>query len=411
MNFNFSVKSTFAFLNVCFVIASSGYVLTTTVYSPIIYNLLFFVGLANLIFICFSKSTPRLNTLSPAFCLFLFLIVLATTTTFFNPSPANFFSNFKFLFLVFFCFTLVICYRPTVLIKLYMEIIYWVCVISLFGYFIVNGLALYEMFPLVYNSNDIAYRSAFFFYSFDGFLSFRNIGVFWEPGVFATMIYFALMLDIYFKYNSYKTFQLVLIVSLITTFSSAGFILFLLYLVFLVLNSSVRFNFKEVFLYVIVVSVLVAVTYTMMDIVSNVGVDPMRVFNKISSYEDNESHRLMSPTLSLNLFLEKPFFGWGMVDGMLKYVEIGNISLTSTSTYYLMAFGVLGSLLIIIPIIFFSTMYSFSFLERMLLFVSYFFIQNKEPHVYFSLSYIVLFYMFIHLANSVYNGRNAAWLK
>lgn len=390
------------FLNVIFLVMSSGYVLTTTKYSPLIYNMIFALSIFNALYFCFSKRNFNKLLFINALIFFILIVSFATFSSILNPSNFNFVSNFKFSFTVLFSLTIAIFFNRKDVIKCYLSVIFWICVISIVGHFFINVIGAGLYLPTVTNSNEVLYRVAFVFFSYDGFLSFRNIGVFWEPGLFATMIFSALILNLYYKVYSNILFDIFLVLTMLTTFSSAGVILLMMFLILYLLNKKLEISFSNVVVFLVFLLSVFTVLYYMLSSMSDIGVDPLRVLDKIMEFQDKESHRLQSPIINFQLFLDKPFFGWGLVDGMKEYVRVGGISLTSTSTFYLMSFGVFGFIFTIVPLLFFILVPRLRMVEKLILTFCYFFILNKEPHVFFSINYVLLISMMTFLVCRFY---------
>lgn len=382
--------------NVLAVVLTSGYVLATTKYAPALYLVLVLMALLNLLFVLMCRVT--LNSRRFYFVIFMlaYLFITVAISSFFNPSAENFSSALKFMIIAIFCSSIIFIYDFKQLAKQYVVVMYWVSISSIFGYLIVNLFQLDLPLPVFTNSNDINYRGALVFYYFDDFLKFRNVGVFWEPGLFATMIFAALIAQHFTFFNKGKYSTAIFLIALITTFSSAAIILLFFYFAFLFFDSKRESNNNYGFFnYIIIAFILVLAFFLMYEAVVSIGVDPMRAFNKILNFSESESHRLLSPTINYSLFIDKPIYGWGLTDGLKSYVGVADISMTSTTTFYLMAFGVLGLLLSISPALILFTRVELGLLQRVILFLAFMFILNKEPHIYFSISYLILMYLSI----------------
>tara|TARA_B110000879_G_C11150446_1_gene504327 strand:- start:1429 stop:1869 length:441 start_codon:yes stop_codon:yes gene_type:complete len=119
-----------------------------------------------------------------------------------------------------------------------------------------------------------------------------------------------------------------------------------------------------------------------------------RPIDKIFNMAEDQETRLASPLILFQLYSDKPIFGWGLNGALEAYISSNqNISLTSTNAYLMAGLGLSGVLYILIPVIGIIRISSLTLFVRLLLTVSYFFIVNKEPHVYFTLTNCLLFFM------------------
>ena len=102
--------------------------------------------------------------------------------------------------------------------------------IALVGYAIGLTKGFVYSLPTFENINDVSYYDGGLFFALNSYSRGRNIGVFWEPGIFAIMITLALFFEIF---DSKKTNTLKLVIfalSLLTTYSTTGYFLFTLIL-------------------------------------------------------------------------------------------------------------------------------------------------------------------------------------
>ena len=391
------------YINLCIIFLTSGYALTTTTYSPLLYSLCFVGSCFILIESSYKKFAVDRRVLIYITIIFSFLLVTSSVSSVLNVSSENTNSLIKFIFVVFFCFLFCLLYNVRTAVRAFLNIFILLCVISLFVYFSVNIFSVDIGLPKITNSNGVTYNVGFFFMYFEGFLQYRNISVFWEPGIFSTFIILSLFLELYFFKNSRKFRILILFLSLLTTFSSSAIVLLFLYFISYGLHSNFKLSIRQVFYSVAAVLVLSSVAYIAFGSAENLGVDPYRVFNKLLNPGETEGHRIMSPINAFEVFTLKPIFGWGLSEGLGAYLSIDKISLTSTSFFYLSAFGIFGvsyALLIIVGGLYLKEL---SYINRILIILLIFIVINKEPHIYFTITYVFLFYLIINAFKSVKN--------
>lgn len=379
-------------------ILTSGYALTTTRYSSSIY-LLCALGVA-LFLIRTLRQDGRINSRKSRIALILLSITLtpALISLFANPNTENAVSLFKLALTMAFGSVIYITFEFQDFQKLFADAIFVICTISLPGYILANFTENLAALPIIHNVNDVGYKFAVFFISFDGFLQYRNIGVFWEPGIFASMIFCALIADLYSHRKIGAIRTIIFFTALTLTFSGAGLILFATYAILAIAHPSEKntrsFSNRVLPALLIILIALISVLHTAQQSESDIFTHVERLASKLTDPEDTQSTRFLSPLVSFNVFLEKPLTGWGLAGAIEQYKLLNNeIALTSTSAHFISAIGVVGAFLTIIPIIGIIRTQQANFVSRLLLVFSYIFILNKEPHTYFTLTHALTFFL------------------
>ena len=192
------------YINLCIIFLTSGYALTTTTYSPLLYSLCFVGSCFILIESSYKKFAVDRRVLIYITIIFSFLLVTSYVSSVLNVSSENTNSLIKFIFVVFFCFLFCLLYNVRTAVRAFLNIFILLCLISLFVYFSVNIFSVDIGLPKITNSNGVTYNVGFFFMYFEGFLQYLIISVFWEPGIFSTFIILSLFLELYFFKNSRK---------------------------------------------------------------------------------------------------------------------------------------------------------------------------------------------------------------
>jgi hypothetical protein len=382
------------YFNICIAIFTSGYALLTTHFSPVIYALCLLSIVGMLIEVYVRKVL--ITKVDFFFISFLVIFVVGTSSisTLLNLSPVNILSFFKFILVILFSYVFCFTYNVKEAVNAFLNVFLFVSILSLIMYIMVNVFNVDLYLFKIENVNGVSYHIGLLYVYLDGFLQFRNVGVFWEPGIYASFITLALCLELFFHDNRRKKRIYILLTTLLTTFSSAAAVFLIVYLfLVVVVQGDIKFNAKKFVVFLIGMFGFCLICYLLYLSAGNLGVDPFRVFDKLLNPEDTEGDRFASPINSLKVFSESPVFGWGLSDGLAQYLSVSTISLTATSFYYLAVFGVFGFFYSVMLIFGISMLRGVSLTSKITIASLVFIILNKEPHVYFTISYIFLFYI------------------
>ncbi len=387
---------------------TSGYALTTTKYSPVIYLSCLAGGAIFTILLSIKIFEVKARKFQLALLLLLVLLLPAVVGTMMNASEENISGLAKFTLAVMFGSILFILFDFRTFEILFSNTVLLICIVSLPLYLIANFTESIGLLPLVKNVNDVGYRFALIFVSFDGFLKYRNVGVFWEPGIFATMIFAALVADLYSK-EKVNAFRVgAFLVALVTTFSGAAIIFFLIYasLIFFYPHRKNGNNIQKQIIPVFAIVFIVCIfSLYMLSSQSGALAYLERLVGKITSPEQTQSARFLSPIIGFQVFFDRPVFGWGFAGALDEYRFLNDeIALTSTSAYLMSAIGVSGVLFTLLPMLGVARQRSLNFPTRILLIFSFLFVINKEPHTYFTLTHALAFFSLAALASR--DGRN-----
>lgn len=110
--------------------------------------------------------------------------------------------------------------------KIFTKFITTMCVVDTLIYFVLQRVGQFSFLPIAYNSNGEGYRIGVIF---NYLLSHpeRNSGIYWEPGLFATMIILSFIMDLTFEKEVPFWRALIYHICIFTTASSAGIVLIL----------------------------------------------------------------------------------------------------------------------------------------------------------------------------------------
>lgn len=371
------------------IIYNSGSVLMT-VNHKVGFVLLFFTFTIFLIRHLRIRENIKLNLFNISFILF---ILMCGCSYLININFVYLDANFRFIVTLGFSFLFVKYVDFDIFIKYYIKITKVIVILSLIPYFLINYLDLniVQNLPIIININGVRYYNGLLFYYYT-YSQSRNMGVFWEPSIFSSLIAMAMVYEICFTKEKPSLINLtIFLLGLITTQSTGGyFLLSLVILLFFFKNAN---TLKSIVLQMgLLVTTLLLYFNINKVLLFLVSINP-RVFSKLLLFYENISvaQRIQSPIANVELFLENPFFGLGLGNVDFAYSKF-NICQTSTSTYYLAVFGFLGILYTLLMIIGVMKQQKHTIITRIIIILILLSMVNKEPHFWFVITYIIIFY-------------------
>lgn len=200
-----------------------------------------------------------------------------------------------------------------------------------------------DFLPLYRNYFWLYFQRPGLYENLGSFYISRNCMIFTEPGLYAFFLDLMLFY-VYFIKNNSKLFEIILIwICLITTFSTTGIIVALLILARYLLMKRVINGIAFILLKKITI------------IITTLSVICCLMLSKEVGHPFSYTTRLFDFIYGIELFLKKPFFGWGYTNteifkqGALAYFDLerGN---SNGITGILMQLGMFGAALFIIPL-------------------------------------------------------------
>lgn len=281
---------------------------------------------------------------------------------------------------------------------------------ALLHFALVNILKI-EMFNYEFVSfNSVKYRLGLFAvsspnYMYSG-LWYASLSIFWEPGIFASILLLAISCQTV-GINEYNSKQIIVMsIALVTTFSTAGILLLPVALVPMIFKSNSKSN-------ILICIAVIATTFILIfcsgDVINALVSFNPSIFGKLANLNLlTVSTRLEAPLINLRLFFESPFTGLGLVEASDAYarevlLRASVDAQTSTSTFYMAAYGVLGAVLSLLPAIGVMRLKQIPFVRRLLLIVLLYTILNKETHI-FDLLYLTIPLMMIKMEKTKIGG-------
>lgn len=272
------------------------------------------------------------------------------------------------------------------IVKVYLDIMFFVSIISLIGYLLLNFTSLLNNLPSVTNINGVEYGVGIIF-NYIKALPERNCGIFWEPGIFASYLALAIAFESIINSNSISWFRiLVFVVSIITTTSSAGYVLLIFSLGIVLLRGRKLSGYKKLLAIIVVIAIAI-VAFNIDNIILNTSLAQNKYLIKLTSDRMNQSSRITSIYHNLSIFRKRVLFGAGInsvLNQMSSWADI------STSTYMLSIFGVMGSLYTLFIIYGIFSQKNINIFVKLFFFFILISIVNKEPHINIMFTWIII---------------------
>ena len=285
--------------------------------------------------------------------------------------------------------------------NIFTKFIATICTIDTIIYFILQKVGQFSFLPTAYNSNGEGYQIGIIY---NYLLSHpeRNSGIYWEPGLFATMIVLAYVLDLRFERKIYPWRILIYHICIFTTASSAGIVLILFCDLMLINRVISQYSSNKALNYCIffVVYMLILTLFMNLDtFLMSTGLAQQRAYEKLLSDNLGNSARMQALSRNCSLFLQNPLAGLGIGDA---YSTAYNFSDTSTTTFMMVEFGIVGA----IPTVFvIKSIWGLKneMIESICLMTIFLCILNKEPHMGIPIIWILAFFFSKERAKQIAN--------
>lgn len=263
-----------------------------------------------------------------------------------------------------------------------------VTMVALVGYALVQNTTILKALPKYTNLNDVEYRVAVIF-NYIPEVADRNCGMFWEPGLFATHLIIATVFEIMFSKKPSIWRLAIFSAGIVTANSAAGFALLLLCLMLLfVKRVNLSKNLLSTIIGVIALILGIAVILNFDALLAQTGLGNNQYMSKLSSDSVMDSSRMSAIEHNVEQFFASPIFGIGF---SAAFANSRHVSDTSTSTYLLSVFGILGALYTAYWAYGIFKQPKVNILAKILLFVIALVILNKEPHFENLMTWCILF--------------------
>lgn len=326
----------------------------------------------------------------------LLIFMLMILATFVANMDKNIRYYFLFSCIIMTAFGISLVYSFKEMRKVYLKIMDVVALVGVLGYFLINNTAVLNFLPRIVNVNGVEYSVGIIFNSINT-IPERNCGMFWEPGLFATYLIIALVIEITYKEEKINYIRIVIYsVGIFTAHSSAGYALWF-FCILLYLTRSKTVYKKNISKHIVIkviqfilFLVLIIIVLNYDTIIYSTSLANSEYIQKLLPENISNSLRALAVQHNLNIFFENPIFGAGITDvlSQIKYVAD-----TSTSTYLLSIYGVLGVVHTILWIYVIFKDKKTNLYSKILLLIIFMSILNKEPHTNLMFMWCFLFWL------------------
>ncbi|WP_188205313.1 O-antigen ligase family protein [Desemzia incerta] len=351
------------------------------------------------------KMSIHLNYYYLSFILLMFFILVTYMVNAEFSSTLIYIKIFSIMILSF-CISWLFNFKDFV--DVYIKSLKCITVISLIFHVLINGIGKIITFPIISTLNASYYNGVVFFQLVGN--ETRNIGVFWEPGLFSSFLLIGMVLEISFKKTKVSYVNLLIFfLGILSTGSTAGYLLLMLVAILIVSEKGKNNNFQGFMLGMTILfsSVLLLVFYEDF-LYFLVQINP-ELFSKLINESTNTTTRIEAPLLNMEIFKQNPFFGVGFSRATQEFISrlsMWNIdSQTSTSTYYLAAMGFPGLIYTFNWIKGTLGLRGKSFLSRITLCIIILIILNKEPHTEIVVTNCLMFFLIKETRYNNYNQK------
>ena len=281
-------------------------------------------------------------------------------------------------------------YDFTKIVRFFLNVMTVVTAISLIGYFLVNYMNINNILPRVENINDVEYAIGGIF-NYITFIPQRNCGMFWEPGLFATFLLWAIVFELLymdFKVNWSRIF--LFLCGILTANSTAGFVLVCVCIVMYIVKNKKSKNINIIIqIFGIVIFAIVFIIVINLDtIILNTSLKDNEFIIKLLPEAFFNSSRVNAIIHNLQIFSDNPIFGAGI---RYVYENTKYVADTSTSTNLMAIYGLGGSLFTMAFIYGIAKLKNINFYTKVCLLFLVLSIINKEPHQQNLFTWIMLF--------------------
>ena len=280
-----------------------------------------------------------------------------------------------------------------------------VSIVSLIAWIIFNVFNWNLPLPIINSTWEKAYYTE---YS-NGLLFFiykhqpeRLMGPFWEPGLYASMSIIALLLNgkkvkIFTSFKQ-RLIDIILSVCILLTMSTAGYILLLIVFCIRILQNVKKKSVLFIVLFTLLIISLILLTIFIDDIILYLSQLSPKIFGKLTFESLSKTTRLNGPIVDMSIFFQSPICGVGMKTYLQEWPTFAHLyngeSRTSTITYFLANYGMLGILYVFTLLRGVFKQKGIDITVKTLILIVFISILSKEPHYFNLLSCTVIAYIY-----------------
>ena len=230
----------------------------------------------------------------------------------------------------------------------------------------------------------------------------RLMGPFWEPGLYASMSIIALLLNgkkvkIFTSFKQ-RLIDIILSVCILLTMSTAGYILLLIVFCIRILQNVKKKSVLFIVLFTLLIISLILLTIFIDDIILYLSQLSPKIFGKLTFESLSKTTRLNGPIVDMSIFFQSPICGVGMKTYLQEWPTFAHLynveSRTSTITYFLANYGMLGILYVFTLLRGVFKQKGIDITVKTLILIVFISILSKEPHYFNLLSCTVIAYIY-----------------
>lgn len=384
------INKIIAYLVLYLMLLTSGHVLSVTGNNAL--YVLAFVGILILLIVKTTLLEKRSITIEQrdllVFCVFTGMTLIEMIANLINGYNLNY--SMKFVVILFTSFLVTRFFSFKEFKQYFVNMMTLISGIAIIGYAIGMTNGFYYSLPTFSNINNVSYYNGIVFFAMNDFSRGRNIGIFWEPGLFAIMIAIALFFLI-FESNKRSNFKLlVLVLALISTYSTTGYIL--LSLIILAYVYARKNSNKWLILLATVLFVGIMAFFIFFGSFQDFLLSSFpRVFTKLFMGQDSTTARVNSIIYNCRIFVSN-ILGYGITktNYIFQYYSTG--SQTSTMTLYFAQFGLLGVTFVFLQLRSILKNKDWTILQNTFFIIFWIIANNVEIMTMFSVVYVLFIY-------------------
>lgn len=293
--------------------------------------------------------------------------------------------------------------------KAYVNVMLFLTIISIIMYYLGSDFMVRYGIPMHHSRQNITYYSIII-YSYAPAIV-RNCGFFWEPGLFATALVYAIVL-LNQKALTPKSllYNIIFVCGILSTKSTAGYALIPI-VYFYVFTTRLQKNNKyytQILIALIILLFIGVLCFIFLDeIIYGLNLQDVRIFQKLLRENLIKNPRVIAVQENLKYFAQYFMFGTGYVKGMEFMAGLDCFD-TATAFVMLSRYGILGIGYTFMIVHAVKNAGNISMPSKVSLFALLFLLVNKEPNNAYVLSWIFIFYL-LNREKVFYNKKSISF--
>lgn len=312
-----------------------------------------------------------------------------------NFSNTSIISTIRYVLILVVSFLIVTNVELVIFRKISSKVIYYFSVTSIVYYILFVVFRFQIPFSTISNVNGVYYYNGYLSYMMVHDMS-RNISVFWEPGIFSSIIIISLALDVLSKDFKLNIEYFLKFIALLLAKSTASYFLILILTLIFISQMSKTKSFKGTISSLLVIfSFLFVINYeSIIYLLYSLNSD---IFGKVYNLSGSFLTRVNGPFVNYLVYLRSPFFGNGFLKQINLWSELAPkynlFAQTSTISYLASIFGFMPLIYYILSFKNIIILQKFNIVTRLLFLFMLIVILNKEPHQFILFSNILVMYL------------------